>query len=41
MITQYSLTDGSYRTPKVWDSRGVYVSSIFPKLEIELKDIFE
>jgi len=41
MITQYSLTDGSYRTPKVWDSKGIYVSSVFPKLEIELKYIFE
>ena len=41
MITQYSLIDGSYRTPKVWDSKGIYVSSVFHKLEIELKDIFE
>jgi len=41
MITQYSLTDGSYRTPKVWDSKGIYVSSVFSKLEIELKYIFE
>lgn len=41
MITQYSLIDGSYRTPKVWDSKGIYVSSVFNKLEIQLKDIFE
>ena len=41
MITQYSLIDGSYRTPKVWNSKDIYISSVFPKLEIQLQDIFE
>ncbi|RII35029.1 hypothetical protein D2A34_07420 [Clostridium chromiireducens] len=41
MITQYSLIDGSYRTPKVLDHKDIYVSSVFPELRIELKDIFE
>ncbi len=41
MITQYSLIDGSYRTPKVWNSKDTYSSSVFPKLEIKLQNIFE
>ena len=41
MITQYSLIDGSYRTPKVWNSKDTYISTVFPKLEIKLQDIFE
>ena len=41
MITQYSLIDGTYRTPKVWNSKDTYISLVFPKLEIQLQDIFE
>lgn len=41
MITQYSLIDGSYRTPKVWNSKDTYISTVFPKLQIQLQDIFE
>lgn len=41
MITQYVLKDGAYRTPKVLSSDDIYVSSVFPELKIDLKDIFE
>lgn len=41
MITQYVLKDGAYRTPKVLNSDDIYVSSVFPELKINLKDIFE
>ncbi len=41
MITQYSLIDRAYRTPKVLNHKDTYVSSVFPELKIELKDIFE
>lgn len=41
MITQYSLIDGSYRTPKVWNSKDTYISTVFPKLQLQLQDIFE
>lgn len=41
MITQYILKDGAYRTPRVLKSDDVYVSSVFPELKINLKDIFE
>ncbi|MZK50654.1 Uma2 family endonuclease [Clostridium beijerinckii] len=41
MITQYSLVDRAYRTPKVLNHKDLYVSSVFPELKFELKDIFE
>ena len=41
MITQYVLKDSAYRTPKVLNSDDIYVSSVFPELKINLKDIFE
>ena len=41
MITQYVLKDATHRTPKVLNSDDIYVSSVFPELKIDLKDIFE
>ena len=40
MITQYVLKNGAYRTPKVLESNDDYVSSVFPKLRFNLKEIF-
>ncbi|WP_313885369.1 Uma2 family endonuclease [Clostridium beijerinckii] len=41
IITQYSLVDRAYMTPKVLNHKDLYVSPVFPELKFELKDIFE
>jgi Uma2 family endonuclease len=40
-ITQYSLVNGSYGTPKVFSSKDIYKSAIFNGLEFELENIFK
>lgn len=40
-ITQYTLVNGSYGTPRVFSSKDTYVSSIYDDLKINLEIIFK
>ncbi|WP_343761907.1 Uma2 family endonuclease [Clostridium oceanicum] len=40
-IVQYSLEDGQYRITNAFKNDDEYVSTVFPDLKINLKDIFE
>ncbi|MHC1683814.1 MAG: Uma2 family endonuclease [Clostridiaceae bacterium] len=39
-ITQYTLINGTYGTPKVFSSKDIYTSSVYDDLKIELEKIF-
>ncbi|MDW8802507.1 Uma2 family endonuclease [Clostridium sp. A1-XYC3] len=40
-ITQYTLVNGSYGTPRVFFSKDTYISTVYEDLRIELKNIFK
>lgn len=40
-ITQYSLVNGTYGTPKVFSSKDIYVSSVYTDLKFQLENIFK
>lgn len=39
-ITQYTLVNGTYGTPKVFSSKDIYISAVYKDLKIELRSIF-
>ena len=40
-ITQYTLVNGSYGTPRVFSSKDIYKSTVYEDLKIELENIFK
>ncbi len=40
-ITQYSLIDNVYKTPKVFNKEDTYISTVFEDLKFNLSDIFK
>lgn len=39
-ITQYTLANGTYGTPKVFSHKDIYTSTVYKDLKIELENIF-
>jgi hypothetical protein len=40
-ITQYSLVNGAYGTPKIFSSKDIYISSVYNDLTFALERIFQ
>lgn len=40
-ITQYTLVNGSYGTPRVYASKDTYQSTVYDDLKISLENIFK